>query len=115
MSNVTQTPNPEASAAQVVELSEILPQNAAGPNLIANNLALLNGLKVSLSVMVGEVHTTLGELLSLKESSVLKVDRLADYPVDVIVNGSIVARGQLVVVDDNFGVRVTEIANSGKP
>lgn len=115
MSNVTQTPNPEASAAQVVELSEIVAQNAGGPNLIANNLALLNGLKVSLSVMVGEVHTTLGELLSLKEASVLKIDRLADYPVDVIVNGSIVARGQLVVVDDNFGVRVTEIANSAKP
>jgi flagellar motor switch protein FliN/FliY len=71
---------------------------------------LLNSLKVTLTVVVGEVKTTLGELLSLQESSVLKINRQADYPVDVVVNGNVVARGQLVVVDDNFGVRVTEIA-----
>jgi len=41
---------------------------------------------------------------------VLKVDRMVDAPVDVVINGNVVARGQLVVVDDNFGVCVTEIA-----
>lgn len=100
----------ETSGIQEIELSEMQAHTPVGPNLLGGNLGLLNGLKVTLSVVVGDVTTTLGELLSLKESSVLKIDRQVDYPVDVMVNGSVVARGQLVVVDDNFGVRVTEIA-----
>jgi flagellar motor switch protein FliN/FliY len=50
--------------------------------------------------------------MGLQESSLLKIDRKADYPVDVMLNGSVVARGQLVVVDDNFGVRITEVAQA---
>jgi flagellar motor switch protein FliN/FliY len=52
--------------------------------------------------------------MGLRESSVLKIDRGVDMPVDVVVNGSVVARGQLVVVDDNFGVRISEIAQAAK-
>jgi flagellar motor switch protein FliN/FliY len=63
---------------------------------------------------VGEVQTTLGELMSLKESSILKIEKQADAPIDVLVEGNVVARGQLVVVDDNFGIRITEIAATPK-
>lgn len=95
---------------QLVELPELAPTTPAGPALLGASPALLDGVQVALTVVVGQAHTTLGELMALKEQSVLKTDRLADTPVDVVVNGNVVARGQLVVVDDNFGVRITQIA-----
>ena len=95
---------------QPVGLPELQPRQPVGPELMGAHAGLLDSVKVSLSVMLGEAHITLGELMSLKEAAILKVDRTVDTPVDVVINGNVVARGQLVVVDDNFGVRVTEIA-----
>ncbi|HEX7635963.1 MAG TPA: FliM/FliN family flagellar motor switch protein [Noviherbaspirillum sp.] len=95
---------------QIIELSEFQPQPPSGPAVLGGNMRLLQGVKVKLTVVVGEAQTTLGELMDLKEASILKIDREVDYPVDVLVEGNVVARGQLVVVDDHFGVRVTEIA-----
>jgi flagellar motor switch protein FliN/FliY len=95
---------------QQIEYPELACGNPAGPPVLANSMALLDSVKVTLQVVVGQASTTLGELMSLKEAAVLKVDRLVEQPVDVLVNGNVVARGQLVVVDDNFGVRVTEVA-----
>jgi len=103
-----------AAVTELVELAELAPV-ATGASLLGGNMRLLDGVQVQLSVMVGEARTTVGELMALKESSVLKIDRKADYPVDVVLNGSVVARGQLVVVDDNFGVRITEIAQAVAP
>ena len=96
--------------AQPVGLPELQPRPPAGPDLVGAHTGLLDSVKVSVSVMLGDAHLTLGELMNLKEAAVLKVDRLVDAPVDVVINGNVLARGQLVVVDDNFGVRVTEIA-----
>lgn len=95
---------------QPVGLPELHPRAPGGAELVGAHSGLLDSVKVSLSVMLGDVHLTLGELMNLKESAVLKVDRMVDAPVDVVVNGNVVARGQLVVADDNFGVCVTEIA-----
>lgn len=107
-------PNTTAEAAdsstQFVELPELAPAAATGAPLLAAGGGLLDGVKVSLSVVVGQTHTTLGELLGLKQSALLKIDRAVDTPVDVMVDGKVVARGQLVVVDDNFGVRITDVA-----
>lgn len=97
---------------QPVGLPELAPRQPVGPALMGAHAGLLDSVTVSLSVLVGEARITLGELMSLKEAAVLKINRLVDAPVDVVINGNVVARGQLVVVDDNFGVRVTEIAAS---
>lgn len=97
-------------STQIIELAELQPQPPIGSPLLGGNIGLLQSVKVKLTVVVGEANTTLGELMALKEASVLQIDRQADYPVDVVVEGNVVARGQLVVVDDNFGVRITEIA-----
>jgi flagellar motor switch protein FliN/FliY len=102
-------------APQLVELSEFSTQAHPGANVLGGQLGLLAGVKVRLNVVVGHVQTTLGEMMSLKESTILKVDRPVDSPVDVLVDGNVVARGQLVVVDDNFGVRITEIAAVANP
>jgi flagellar motor switch protein FliN/FliY len=100
---------------QLVELSEFPVQAHRGASILGGQLGLLGGVKVRLNVLVGHVQTTLGEMLELKESMILKVDRPVDSPVDVLVDGNVVARGQLVVVDDNFGVRITEIAAVATP
>jgi len=112
MSSTSNSSGAAVAQAQVVELSEFKEQAAIGPAIFGGNLSLLDSVKVNLSVMVGEAQTTVGELMGLKEASVLKTDRKADYPIDIVVNGNVVARGQLVVVDDHFGVRITELAKA---
>jgi len=99
-------------STQLVYLSELTPGTPSGAPVLGDNVQLLRGVKVEVSVMVGTVQTTLGELMTLKEASVLKIDRQVDTPIDVIVDGKMFARGQLVAVDDNFGVRITEIAQA---
>ncbi|SDF63700.1 flagellar motor switch protein FliN/FliY [Massilia sp. PDC64] len=95
---------------QIIELSDFQHPPADGPAVLGGNLRLLDKVPVTLSVAVGQVETTVGELLALQEASVLKIDRRADTPIDVILNGQVIARGQLVAVDDNFGIRITEVA-----
>lgn len=105
--------NRDASAqTHIIELSEFQPQSnpAGAAAALGGNLHLLDSVPVRLTVAVGNVETTVAELLALKEASVLKIDRAADTPVDLLLNGNIVARGQLVAVDDNFGIRITEVA-----
>jgi flagellar motor switch protein FliN/FliY len=104
--------NATQASTQIIELGEIKPQAPSGAPVVGGNIGLFHGVKVNLTVVVGQARTTLGELLELKDSSILKLDRAVDSPVDVIVDGNVVARGQLVVVDDNFGIRVTEIAQT---
>lgn len=109
MANVSNSASLQESVAQVVELPE-LHAATAGAQLIPHPPALLQGVKVHLDVVVGHVDTTLGQLGALKESEVLQLDREADSPVDVVVNGNVIARGQLVVIGDHFGVRILEFA-----
>ena len=109
MSSTTSN-TPASSETHMIELPALTQRDAAGAALLSSGTALLDSIEVSLSVLVGHTRTTLGQLMRLKEADVLTIDRKVDYPVDVVVNGNIVARGQLVVVDDSFGVRVTEVA-----
>jgi flagellar motor switch protein FliN/FliY len=108
------TSNTAASATQHIELPELEPRSASGPSLLSSGSDLLNSIAIDVTVVVGQAHTTVGQLMRLKESDILKIDRGVDQPVDINVNGNIVARGQLVVVDDCFGVRVTEVALAAK-
>ncbi|MCC7705602.1 FliM/FliN family flagellar motor switch protein [Janthinobacterium sp. GW460P] len=110
MSSTSNSNGAAVAQAQIVELSEFKEPAPIGPAIFGGNLGLLDSVKVTLNVMVGEVQTTVGELMELKEAVVLKTDRKADYPIDIVVNGNVVARGQLVVVDDHFGVRISELA-----
>ena len=96
--------------SELVELAPLTPPAPSGGSLLEGNLRLLDSVPVGLTVVVGVANSTVGELMSLQTSSLLKLDRKADYPVDVMLNGSVVARGQLVVVDDHFGVRITDMA-----
>jgi flagellar motor switch protein FliN/FliY len=99
--------------AQLVELPELTTQVSAGSAVLDSNLHLLQGVKLKLTVVVGEVNMTLGELMDLREQSILRINRPVDSPVDILVDENVVARGHLVAVGDHFGVRVNQIATPG--
>ena len=84
----------------------------AGDDAVAE-LERLNQVTLELTVEVGRTRMTLGQALALAPGSVITLDRLADQPVDLLVNGRAVARGEVVVIDDVFGLRVTQIVESG--
>ena len=94
-----------------------LAQLEGGAPIIAGTspreLERLNDVGLELTVEVGRTRMTLGQALALGPGSVITLDRLADQPVDLLVNGTPVARGEVVVIDDVFGLRVTHIVPSG--
>ena len=98
-------------AAQVIELPELPHDNhaASGPSILSGNLDVIGGVKVALTVRVGGAIVSVDELMNMKDAHVLKLDAALDAPVEVLLEGNVVARGQLVAVDDTFGVRITEL------
>ena len=85
---------------------------APGPAPSPRELERLTDVGLELTVEVGRTRMTLGQALALGPGSVITLDRLADQPVDLLVNGMPVARGEVVVIDDVFGLRVTQIVAS---
>lgn len=77
-----------------------------------DGLQRLAQVRVELSVEVGRTTMSLGEALALGPGSVIALDRMADQPVDLLVNGKLVARGEVVVIDSEYGLRVTEVVGA---
>ncbi len=75
------------------------------------NLDLILDVGVTLSLEIGRTRIKVRDLLQLSAGSILELDRLAGEPLDVLVNGVRVARGEVVVVNDKFGVRLTEVVS----
>lgn len=82
---------------------------------VAANFRLLQDVDVRLSVEVGGTNLKLRELLALGESSVIELDRYANELLDVLVNGTLIGRGEVVTVGDRFGIRITELADQAPP
>lgn len=80
---------------------------AAGPS--AANLDVILDIPVVLSMEIGRTSISIQDLLQLARGSVVELDRLAGDPLDVLVNGTLVARGEVVVVNDKFGVRLSDV------
>jgi flagellar motor switch protein FliN/FliY len=72
-------------------------------------LHLLRDVEMTLSVEIGRARMTVRELLQLSPGSVVELDRAAGAPADLLVNGRLIARGEVVVVDEDFGLRITEL------
>ena len=83
----------------------------AGPESIAD-LRRLSAVPVDLSVEIGRARMSVGETLELREGSVVTLDRMAGEPVDLLVNGTPIARGEVVVIDEQFGLRLTQVLAS---
>jgi flagellar motor switch protein FliN/FliY len=82
-----------------------------GQNMTNHNISMLMDVKMELSVELGRARKKISEILSLGEGSIIELNKLAGEPVDVLVNGNLIAKGEVVVIDENFGVRVTEIVS----
>jgi flagellar motor switch protein FliN/FliY len=76
------------------------------------NLNLLLDIKLGLIVELGRSEMQLRDILKLTKGSVIELDRLSGEPVDLFVNNKIIARGEVVVIDDSFGLRITQLAGN---
>jgi flagellar motor switch protein FliN len=73
------------------------------------DLSRLSDIPMELSVEIGRTHMTVGETLDLRVGSVVTLERLAGETADLLVNGTAIARGEVVVIDERYGLRITEI------
>ena len=85
--------------------------STAGAPSGATNLNLLMDVQMSLTVELGRTKMYIKDILGLGEGSIIELDKLAGEPVDLLVNGKLIAKGEVVVIDENFGVRVTDIVS----
>ena len=92
--------------------TETKPTEAVEPNSAAvNNLRVLENIEVKLTVEVGNTEIAIKDLLRLNEGSVVELDRLAGDPLDILANGTKIAKGEVVMVGERFGIRFTEVTN----
>lgn len=100
----------------VMDDVDLMPLEADASPATADSDARLERLRdvpVELTVEIGRTHMTIGETLELGPGSVVTVDRLAGEPVDLLVNGRPIARGEVVVIEEEFGIRITEVVAHG--
>ena len=95
--------------ADTVESGAAGGEAAAGGRPAARNLDLLLDVPLDLTVEIGRARVAIRELLQLGQGSVLELAKAAGEPLDVLVNGKPVARGEAVMVNDRFGIRLTDI------
>lgn len=107
----------EAAAEGAAEAPQYAPdeldsdaRKADGPKADVN-LDLVLDIPVDLSLRVGTTDISIRDLVSLVEGSVVALDTDAGEPMDVLVNGTLIAHGEIVVVDNNFGVRLTDVVS----
>ncbi len=101
--------NSAADPARVAPLSELRPDPPAAAASGEMNLDVVLDLPVTLSLEVGRSRISIRNLLQLTQGSVVELDRAAGEPLDVYVNGTLVAHGEIVVVNDKFGIRLTDV------
>lgn len=100
MTDTTTAPNTDKQAA-----------DPAAPPQSDIALGRLSRIKVNMTVEVGHARLTLEDLLRLNEGAVVELDRMAGDPLDILVNGTQIARGEVVVVGERFGIRFSEIVD----
>ncbi|PAU79055.1 flagellar motor switch protein FliN [Halomonas salipaludis] len=95
---------PEAAGSQVFK-----PLDKGQGSGAARDLEMVMDIPVKLSVELGRTRITIKQLLELAQGSVIELEGLAGEPMDILINGYLIAQGEVVVVDDKYGIRVTEI------
>ena len=97
----------DPAASDILEAARENP----GPTA-AGELGRLHAVPVELAVEIGRTRMTIGDALALAPGSIVSLNRMAGEPVDLLVNGRAIARGEVVVIDEEFGLRVTELLGS---
>ena len=75
------------------------------------NIALIKDVPLEVTVELGRTNKTIQDILDFAPGTIIELNKIAGEPIDVLVNGKYVAKGEVVVIEENFGVRVTEIIN----
>ncbi len=105
---------PVAQTYQAPALDALDVPAGAGGNELWPNIEVILDVPVTLSLEVGRAQMSVGKLLRLTQGSVVELDRNAGEPLDVFVNGALVAHGEIVIVNDKFGIRLTDVLPPAK-
>jgi flagellar motor switch protein FliN/FliY len=111
MQEQTAVAAPPAAKAPAVASAKIFEQFGAGaaPNAARTDLDMILDIPVQLEVQLGRTRIAIRNLLQLAQGSVVELDGLAGEPMDVLVNGCLIAQGEVVVVNEKFGIRLTDV------
>ena len=93
---------------QPVQFANLTMQSASPE---AGNIGLIMDVFMEMTVELGRTRKLIKEILGMGEGTIIELDKLAGEPVDILVNHKLIAKGEVVVIDENFGVRVTEIVS----
>ena len=104
----------EDNTEEQTETQSISEDNSEQTSSSADNLRVLENIDVKLTVEVGSAELKIRELLRLNEGSVIELDRLAGDPLDILINGTMIAKGEVVMVGERFGIRFVEIVDPQK-
>lgn len=98
----------EEAKAEAIDLEQFDVDGGQGKS-IDPDLEIILDIPVSISMEVGSTSITIRNLLQLNQGSVIELDRLAGEPLDVLVNGTLIAHGEVVVINEKFGIRMTDV------
>ena len=94
---------------QPVELAALTSNPGAESAIQADRLTALSGVKTELTIVAGRAVSTVGDVLSLRDGAVLTLDTALNAPFDVMLGETVIARGELVAVGEQFGIRVVQV------
>lgn len=97
---------------QEVQFSQLNPVNESIKDESKRNLDLILDISVPVSVELGHTTMLVKDILALSQGSIVELDKMAGTPVDLLVRGKLLAQGEVVVVDENFGLKITNICGS---
>ncbi|WP_425061357.1 flagellar motor switch phosphatase FliY [Sporomusa carbonis] len=95
-------------AVQPVQFAPLKPSGTPGTD---TNIGLIMDVPLQITVELGRTRKLIRDILELTPGSIVELDKLAGEPVDILVNGKLIAKGEVVVIDENFGVRITDIVS----
>jgi flagellar motor switch protein FliN/FliY len=104
-------PDPKTAAVARAQFNDLGP-NSAGATGGEVNLNMIMDVSVTLALEVGRAQMSVRELLQLAPGAIVELDRTAGEPLDVLVNGVRIARGEVVVINDKFGIRLTDVVSA---
>lgn len=103
------TPEDDEPEAVAAPLEPLLDESISGGN--SPDLDVILDIPVAISMEVGNTQIPIRNLLQLNQGSVIELDRLAGEPLDVLVNGTLIAHGEVVMVNEKFGIRLTDVVS----
>lgn len=103
----------ESKGVEQVAMQNLVDEGGAG-NIGDKNLDAILDIPISIALQIGSTKISIRNLLKLNQGSVVELDRLAGEPLDVLVNGTLIAHGEVVVVNEKYGIRLTDVISAAE-